>query len=190
MTLYEAGAKIGGQLNLARNVPGKEEFDATLHYFATRIARLGVDLQLGTRPGPEALAAGKFDEVVLATGVMPRPLDLPGADHRSCASYIEILDGTRKAGRRVAVIGAGGIGFDVAEFLTSPPQDDGGNPGAFRGGVGRRSSHRRSWRTCGQRSLPPCGGGTGGGDGRTAKVGFPPPLSPPRKGEGDRSARW
>jgi 2,4-dienoyl-CoA reductase (NADPH2) len=123
VTLYEAGPRIGGQLNLARNVPGKEEFDETLRYYRVRMGRVGVKIELGVRPDAGALMAGGFDEIVIATGVTPRPLAVPGADHPSCASYIEILDGSRKAGPRVAVIGAGGIGFDIAEFLTSPPQD-------------------------------------------------------------------
>jgi 2,4-dienoyl-CoA reductase (NADPH2) len=122
VTLYEAASKIGGQLNLARNVPGKEEFDETLRYYRTRIARLGIDLRLGQSPDAEALAAGDFDEIVVATGVVPRRPAIAGIDHASCASYADILDGTRQAGRRVAILGAGGIGFDVAEFLTSPPQ--------------------------------------------------------------------
>jgi 2,4-dienoyl-CoA reductase (NADPH2) len=122
VTLYEATPKIGGQLNLARNVPGKEEFDETLRYYRTRIERLGIDLQLGRRPDVDKLAAGRFDEIVVATGVTPRAPDIAGIDHASCVSYVDVLDGSRTAGRRIAVIGAGGIGFDVAEYLTSVPQ--------------------------------------------------------------------
>jgi 2,4-dienoyl-CoA reductase (NADPH2) len=132
VTLYEAEPRIGGQLNLARNVPGKEEFDETLRYYTRRIARLGIDLQLGRRPTPAALAAQGFDCVVVATGVTPRVPDIAGIDHPRCASYADILDGTRAAGRRVAIIGAGGIGFDVAEFLTSVPQDVAATPAHFQ----------------------------------------------------------
>jgi 2,4-dienoyl-CoA reductase (NADPH2) len=122
VTLYEAAGRIGGQLTLARNVPGKEEFDETLRYYQARMARLGVAIELGVRPDADRLAAGGFDEIVVATGVTPRALDIPGIDHPSCATYVEVLEGRREAGHRVAVIGAGGIGFDIAEFLTSPPQ--------------------------------------------------------------------
>ena len=132
VTLYEADARIGGQLNLARNVPGKEEFDETLRYYRTRIERLGVDLHLGQRPGAEALAAGGFDAIVIATGVTPRLPDIPGIDRASCASYVDILNGRRLAGRRIAIMGAGGIGFDIAEFLTSAPQEVAASPAYFR----------------------------------------------------------
>jgi 2,4-dienoyl-CoA reductase (NADPH2) len=130
VTLFEAEDRIGGQLNLARNVPGKEEFDETLRYFRVRLSRLGVDVRLATRPGAEDLA--DYDEVVVATGVSPRTPDIPGAGHHNCVSYSEILNGTKTAGRRAAVIGAGGIGFDVAEFLTSVPQEKAADPAHFR----------------------------------------------------------
>jgi len=123
VTLYEAQGRIGGQLNLARNVPGKEEFDETLRYFASAIERLGIVLRLEQSPGADELAAQGFDEIVVATGVTPRRPDITGADQASCVSYVDILNGSKRAGRRVAVIGAGGIGFDVAEFLTSAPQE-------------------------------------------------------------------
>jgi 2,4-dienoyl-CoA reductase (NADPH2) len=133
VTLYEAQGRIGGQLNLARNVPGKEEFDATLAYWRTRIARLGIDLRLGQRPGATELARGGYDAVVVATGVNPRVPKIAGIDHPKCATYAAILDGSRTAGRRVAIIGAGGIGFDVAEFLTSAPQAEAASPEHFFG---------------------------------------------------------
>ena len=119
VTLYEAEGKIGGQLNLARNVPGKEEFDETLRYFARRIEQLGIELQTSRSPDAAELAKAGFDEIVVATGVTARDPAIPGSDHPACVSYIDILDGSRKAGSAVAIIGAGGIGFDVAEFLTS-----------------------------------------------------------------------
>lgn len=118
VTLYEAGTRIGGQLNLARNVPGKEEFDETLRYYARRIERLGVKLKISRSPDAAELAAGGFDEIVIATGVAPRDPGIVGSDHPACVSYVEILDRSRQAGPVVVIIGAGGIGFDVAEFLT------------------------------------------------------------------------
>jgi 2,4-dienoyl-CoA reductase (NADPH2) len=130
VTLYEAAPRIGGQLNLARNVPGKEEFDATIAYYKTRIARLGIELHLSKSPAAPELAG--FDEVVIATGVTPRIPAIPGIDHAKCASYVDILAGAKPAGRRVAVMGAGGIGFDIAEFLTSPPQEAAADPAHFR----------------------------------------------------------
>ncbi|HZT51833.1 MAG TPA: NADPH-dependent 2,4-dienoyl-CoA reductase [Stellaceae bacterium] len=116
VTLFEAGREIGGQLLLARIVPGKREFDETLRYFRHRLGAAGVAVQLGKRVGPHALAG--FEEIVIATGVVPRRPDIPGLDHPSVLSYADLLAGGRAAGRRVAIIGCGGIGFDVAEFLS------------------------------------------------------------------------
>ena len=117
VTLFEAADAIGGQFNLAKIIPGKEEFEETLRYFGERLRETGVTLRLGTRATAEILAAGSFDEVLLATGVVPRDPQIPGQDHPSVVSYLEVLNGSRTVGRRVAIIGAGGIGFDVAEFL-------------------------------------------------------------------------
>ncbi|MDB5964805.1 MAG: NADPH-dependent 2,4-dienoyl-CoA reductase [Polaromonas sp.] len=119
--LYESADRIGGQFNLASQVPGKEEFTETLRYFARRIAATGVRLHLGTRIGAQALLDGGFDDVVLATGVTPRDPRIAGQEHPGVLSYIDVLSGRRQAGARVALIGAGGIGFDVAEFLVTPP---------------------------------------------------------------------
>ncbi|MFB4420060.1 FAD-dependent oxidoreductase [Streptomyces sp. QL37] len=116
VTLFDAADEIGGQLNVARRVPGKEEFDETLRYFRTRLAEEGVELRLGTRATSAALVG--FDEVVLATGVEPRTPAIPGVGHPSVVSYLDVLRGGAEVGDRVAVVGAGGIGFDVAEFLT------------------------------------------------------------------------
>ncbi len=118
VTLYEAEDRIGGQFNLARRIPGKEEFAETLRYYARRIEVLGVTLNLSTRATADDLAAGGYDEIVVATGVHPRPLDIPGADRPNVVSYAEALTGAKPVGARVAIVGAGGIGFDVAEFLT------------------------------------------------------------------------
>ena len=118
VTLFEAAPAIGGQLNLAAAVPGKE-FAETLRYFRTRLAESTIDVRLGTRATAPDLA-GRFDAVVVATGVAPRVPPIPGIAHPSVARYDEILSGARVAGPRVAIIGAGGIGFDVAAFLTEP----------------------------------------------------------------------
>jgi len=117
VSLFEASAAIGGQLNLARAVPGKEEFNEMLRYFGARIAELGVQQRLNQRPSAAELAAGGFDRIVVATGVRSRRPDIPGIDHPKVIGYADLLSGRRVAGRRVAVIGAGGIGFDVAEYL-------------------------------------------------------------------------
>ena len=118
VTLFEAAQELGGQLNLAKRVPGKEEFFETLRYFGRRLATAGVEVRLGERATVEALA--DFDEIVLATGVQARRPDIPGTDHPKVISYQDLLSGRKTAGKTVAVIGAGGIGFDVAEFLVEP----------------------------------------------------------------------
>jgi len=118
VTLFDSAERIGGQFNLARKIPGKEEFAETLRYFDHRLARAGVERRLGTRVDAAALAAGGFDHVVLATGIVPRTPDIPGIGHPSVTNYIDLIEGRRVAGQRVAIIGAGGIGFDVAELLT------------------------------------------------------------------------
>lgn len=115
VTLFEAEAELGGQLNIAKHVPGKEEFFEMLRYFGRRLAQAGVEVRLGTRATPELLAG--FDEIILATGVVPRQPEIPGLDHPKVISYPDLLLGRKTAGAAVAIIGAGGIGFDVAEFL-------------------------------------------------------------------------
>ncbi|MEV8349396.1 FAD-dependent oxidoreductase [Streptomyces niveus] len=119
ITLFDAAAEIGGQLDVARRIPGKEEFDETLRYFRSRLARLGVDVRLNTHVTVDELAGegAGYDEIVVATGVTPRTPDIPGIDHARVVSYLDVLRGGA-VGERVAIIGAGGIGFDVAEFLT------------------------------------------------------------------------
>ena len=120
VTLFEAAAGIGGQLNLARTVPGKEEFDETLRYFRARMAELGIALRLNSSPDAAMLASLNFDEIVIATGARPRVPDIPGIAHSKCVSYVELLSGVKTAGLRVAIVGAGGIGFDIAEYLSAP----------------------------------------------------------------------
>ena len=121
VTLFEAAPELGGQFRLAMAVPGKEDFADTLRYYARRLEVLGVDVRLSTRATVADLTG--FDEVVVATGVEPRLPDLPGIDHPSVASYAEVLSGAVVPGRRVAVIGAGGIGVDVSHWLTHDPAD-------------------------------------------------------------------
>jgi len=116
VTLFDAASEIGGQFNLARRIPGKEEFAETLRYFRTRLKQLGAKVELNRRVGADDL--GAFDEVILATGIVPRTPAIPGIDHPKVASYVEIVEGRKRAGKRVAIVGAGGIGFDVAELLT------------------------------------------------------------------------
>ena len=117
VTLYEAAPEIGGQLKLARAVPGKEEFHELVRYFSARLDQEAVHVRLGERPDAGELAATGFDRIVVATGVRPRRPDIQGLDHPKVVGYADLLSGRRQAGRRVAVIGAGGIGFDVAEYL-------------------------------------------------------------------------
>ncbi|MEU1054659.1 NADPH-dependent 2,4-dienoyl-CoA reductase [Streptomyces sp. NPDC005876] len=116
VTLFDAASRIGGQLDVARRVPGKQEFDETLRYFRTRLADLGVDVRLNT-PVTAADLDG-YDETVVATGVTPRVPDIPGVDHPSVLGYLDVLRDGAPVGDRVAILGAGGIGFDVAEYLT------------------------------------------------------------------------
>ncbi|MGY3334684.1 2,4-dienoyl-CoA reductase (NADPH2) [Streptomyces filamentosus] len=116
VTLFDAASEIGGQLNVAKRVPGKEEFHETLRYFRVQLAEHGIDVRLGTRVAAADLDG--FDEVVVATGVTPRDPGIEGQDHPSVLTYLDVLRDGAPVGERVAVIGAGGIGFDVAEFLT------------------------------------------------------------------------
>ncbi|MCH9407298.1 NADPH-dependent 2,4-dienoyl-CoA reductase [Pantoea agglomerans] len=122
VTLYEAAPEIGGQFNLARLIPGKSEFSETLRYFRHELAAAGVMVQTGSRVTADQLSDA--DEVVLATGIQPRTPDIPGIDHPSVLSYLEVLRDKRPVGKRVAIIGAGGIGFDVAEYLSQPSHDE------------------------------------------------------------------
>ncbi len=123
VTLFDDAPEIGGQLRLAVKVPGKEEFHETLRYFARRLELLGIELRLGRAAAADELAREGFDAVVVATGVVPRPLEIEGADHSKVLGYLDVLRHGREVGRRVAIVGAGGIGFDVAELLTheGPP---------------------------------------------------------------------
>ena len=123
VVLFEASGEIGGQFNMAKEVPGKEEFHETLRYYSKRLEKAGVDIRLHTRVGKEELLAEGFDEVILATGVKPRKTGITGEDHPKTLTYIDVLRHKKPVGKKVAVIGAGGIGFDVSEYLTAEDPD-------------------------------------------------------------------
>jgi 2,4-dienoyl-CoA reductase (NADPH2) len=125
VTLFERAGAIGGQLNMARRIPGKEEFHDLVAWYEAEVARLGVELRLGHEAGADDLDG--FDEAIVATGVRPRAPGIPGQDGRNVLSYVDVLARNAPVGARVAIVGAGGIGFDVAEFLVesgrSPSED-------------------------------------------------------------------
>jgi 2,4-dienoyl-CoA reductase (NADPH2) len=126
--LFETDAEIGGQFQLARRIPGKEEFAETLRYFTRRLELTGVKVHLNHAVTAAELIGGGWDEIVLATGVAPRAVSIPGADRPNVHSYVDVITGRVKVGARVAVVGAGGIGFDVSEFLTHARTADGSQP--------------------------------------------------------------
>ncbi len=119
VTLFEAASEVGGQFNLAKVVPGKEEFHETIRYFKVQLEKTGVEVRLNTKVNREQLEREGFDEVIIATGVVPRGLKIEGSDAPNVLSYAEVLRGA-PVGNKVAVIGAGGIGFDVSEYLLKP----------------------------------------------------------------------
>ncbi len=126
VTLFEAADRLGGQFNMAMAIPGKEDYGETIRYYRRRLEILEVEVRLNSKASATTLIDGNFDEVILATGVTPRMPDIPGIGHTKVLSYIEVLRDGAKVGEKVAVVGAGGIGFDVAEFLTHP--DGPGDP--------------------------------------------------------------
>ena len=128
VTLYEASQAVGGQFNLARRIPGKEEFAETLRYFRRQVDLHGVDLRVGHAVTADELAGTGFDEIVIATGVLPRVPAIDGVDHPNVLSYVDVLLGRREVGDSVALVGAGGIGFDVAEFLSRPSHSQEASP--------------------------------------------------------------
>jgi 2,4-dienoyl-CoA reductase (NADPH2) len=117
--LYEASSEIGGQFNMAKRIPGKEEFYETIRYFQKQIELTGVNLMLNTKATTELLTSKGYDEIIIATGVIPRHLQIPGSDHSKALSYIDVLRDKKHVGKTVAIVGAGGIGFDVAEYLST-----------------------------------------------------------------------
>jgi 2,4-dienoyl-CoA reductase (NADPH2) len=118
VTLFDAAPEIGGQFNLAKRVPGKEEFHETLRYYRNRLTALDVDVRLNTRVDKDLIAAGGFDHTVVATGIVPRTPQIQGIDHPMVMSYIDAITGAKPVGKSVAVMGAGGIGFDVTDLIT------------------------------------------------------------------------
>ena len=118
VTLFEKNSAIGGQFNMANQIPGKEEFNETLRYFKKQLALKGVETRLNSTVSAKQLLDAKFDEVVLATGVTPRKPDIEGIDRPNVLSYVDVLLHKKPVGRRVAIVGAGGIGFDVAQYIT------------------------------------------------------------------------
>lgn len=131
VTLFDAASEIGGQFNVAKRVPGKEEFYETLRYFKHKLVSTGVDLRLNTRVSAEDLAKGGYDEVILATGIVPRTPAIEGIDNAKVITYLDAILQRKPVGQRVAVIGAGGIGFDVSEFITHSGEATSLNRDAF-----------------------------------------------------------
>ncbi|CAH0478348.1 unnamed protein product [Peronospora belbahrii] len=131
VTLFDQADTIGGQFNMAKIIPGKEEFYETLRYFKKQLELQGVGVKLGRRVQAADLVSGAFDKVVIATGVLPRSLNIPGADHPKVLSYVDVLRDKVSVGKKVAIIGAGGIGFDVAEFLTHEGESASSSVDAF-----------------------------------------------------------
>ncbi len=121
VVLFDQKTKIGGQLNLAVKIPGKQEFRETLRYYRIMLEKYGVEIRLGEKASAEDLISGKFDHVILASGILPRPVTLKGSEHPKVMDYLEVLEQEKPVGKRVAIIGAGGIGIDVAHFITSQP---------------------------------------------------------------------
>ena len=144
VTLFEAAAEIGGQFNMARRVPGKGEFAETLRYFRRQIELTGVRLLPGLRVTAAEVVEGRFDDIVIAAGVLPRRPPIPGIDHAKVLSYADVLLHARPVGRSVAIVGAGGIGFDVAEYLSHAPGAVADELGEFlrEWGVDRELAHR------------------------------------------------
>jgi 2,4-dienoyl-CoA reductase (NADPH2) len=118
VTLYDAASEIGGQFNLAKRIPGKEEFTETLRYFGRMLELHEVDVRLNTRVNADELAEEKFDEVIVSTGISPRVPEIDGIDHPKAVSYVDVITGKAEVGKSVAIMGAGGIGFDVAELIS------------------------------------------------------------------------
>ena len=155
VTLWDKADQVGGQLNMAKRIPGKEEFVGLVDWFATMLDRRGVDLRLGVAPMVEDLRG--FDEVIVATGVTPRDPGIPGQEGPNVLSYVDVLAGKAPVGRRVAIVGAGGIGFDVAEYLVHEGQSPTEVPELWRRewGVADPAEHRGGLAPEGPRPEPP-----------------------------------
>lgn len=125
VVLYEKAGQLGGQFNIAKKIPGKTEFEETIRYFTDRLKSLGVDVQLNTEVTVSMLTTHNYRHIVIASGVEPRPWDIPGADRKEVLSYLDVLRDNAEVGERVAIIGAGGIGFDVADFISHDADERG-----------------------------------------------------------------
>ena len=115
--LYEASHRIGGQFNMAKEIPGKEEYGQTIRYYSTMLAKHNINVHLNTKASVDSLSSNGFDDIILATGVTPRKVQFEGSDHPKVLNYADVLLDKKTVGKRVAIIGSGGIGFDVAEYL-------------------------------------------------------------------------
>jgi 2,4-dienoyl-CoA reductase (NADPH2) len=144
VTLFDSASEIGGQFNIAKQIPGKEEFSETLRYFARQIGLLNIDLKLNTRVSVSELNQSDFDQVILATGIKPRTPPIEGIEHSKVLSYIDVITHKKPVGKKVAVIGAGGIGFDVSEYLSHGKQTPSLDIPAFmqEWGIDMTFSHR------------------------------------------------
>lgn len=117
VTLYEAANDIGGQFNIAKQIPGKEEFQETINYYQAQLEKFNIEVHLGEKVSANTLVSKKYDEVILATGIAPRIPRIPGIDHPKVLTYLDVIAKKKSVGEKVAIIGAGGIGFDIAEYL-------------------------------------------------------------------------
>jgi 2,4-dienoyl-CoA reductase (NADPH2) len=124
VTLYEASNELGGQFNVAKHIPGKEDFQETIRYFSKRVQTTGVTVKLNTKAEAQALLDGGYNEIIIATGISPRTPAIPGIDHPKVLSYLDVVRDKKPLGKKVAVIGAGGIGYDVSEFLVHNNDSD------------------------------------------------------------------
>ena len=131
VTLFDSASEIGGQFNIAKQIPGKEEFFETLRYYGRQIELTGVDLQLNRRVTSEQLNNGGFDEVIIATGISPRMPAIEGINHPKVMDYLDVIGAKKSVGQKVAIIGAGGIGFDTAEYITHSGESTSQNIPAF-----------------------------------------------------------
>ena len=154
VTLFDASDRIGGQFNIAKQVPGKEEFNETLRYFDVMLKKHGVELRLNQRVDATELSKGDFDEVIVATGIVPRTPELEGVDHPKVMSYLDVLRDHKPVGKKVAIIGAGGIGFDLAEYISHGTHNASLDPQLFM----------KEW------GIDPTGEARGGVDGINAEV--------------------
>ncbi|MCC1497171.1 FAD-dependent oxidoreductase [Alcanivorax sp. 1008] len=154
VTLFDSSDRIGGQFNIAKQVPGKEEFSETLRYFDVMLKKHGVEVRLNQRVSGRELVSGGFDQVILATGIVPRTPDIEGVDHPKVLSYLDVLRDHKPLGNKVAIIGAGGIGFDLAEYISHGSQASSLDPQLFM----------KEW------GIDPTGEARGGVDGVSAEV--------------------